>query len=47
MVADENVALLVNAPNLSPGSAGSTYPNYVSTHQPLMAIIILFCLDVR
>lgn len=33
MVADENVALLVNAPNLSAGSAGSTYPNYVSTHE--------------
>ena len=29
MMSDENVALLVNAPNLSPGSAGSTYSNYV------------------
>ncbi|KAK9869021.1 hypothetical protein WJX84_001753 [Apatococcus fuscideae] len=33
MMSDENVALLVNAPNLSPGSAGSTYSNYVSVSQ--------------
>ena len=30
MMSDENVALLVAAPNLSPGSAGSVYPAVVS-----------------
>ncbi len=37
-MADENVALLVNAPNLSAGSAGSTYSSVVG---PLLILTLI------